>query len=109
MSHRARVVNHGIVAGILEESENGYSFTYDKAYLIDPSTESVCLAMPKQKESYTSEHMFPFFHGLLAEGVTKNLQCRQLKIDENDHFSRLIRTAHSDVIGSVTIEEMGEE
>jgi HipA-like protein len=109
MTRSVKVLNHGVMAGILEQVEDGYRFTYDKAYLADSSRRAICLTMPKQAEIYTSEHMFPFFHGLLAEGVTKDLQCRQLKIDENDHFGRLSRTADSDVIGSVTIEELDEE
>jgi serine/threonine-protein kinase HipA len=95
-----------VLAGILAESDNGYSFRYEKSYLADPHLKAICLTMPKQEEEYTSEDLFPFFHGLLAEGVTKDLQCRTLKIDENDHFGRLLKTTHGDLIGSVTVEEI---
>jgi hypothetical protein len=36
----------------------------------------------------------------------KTIQCRALKIDENDHFTRLLKTSGMDVIGSVTVEEI---
>jgi HipA-like protein len=106
MNRKGRVFNHGVPAGVLEESDNGYSFRYERSYLADPRLKAICLAMPKQEEEYRSDKLFPFFHGLLAEGVTKDLQCRNLKIDENDHFGRLLKTMHGDVIGSVRVEEI---
>ena len=106
MNRKGQVLNHGVPAGILEESNEGYSFRYDKSYLADPGSKAICLTMPKQEEAYISELLFPFFHGLLAEGVTKDLQCRTLRIDENDHFGRLLKTTHGDLIGSVTVEEV---
>ncbi len=88
---------------------NGYTFTYDTNYLALPGSKHISLTMLKQKEPYISEHMFPFFHGLLAEGVTKDLQCRNMRIDGNDHLGRLLKTAHGDLIGSVTIEEVNNQ
>jgi HipA-like protein len=108
MNRKADVFNHGVLAGVLEESDEGYTFTYDKAFLADPRSKAISLAMPKQEAPYTSEHLFPFFHGLLAEGVTKDIQCRNLKIDENDHLGRLLKTTHGDLIGSVTVKEIDQ-
>lgn len=105
---RARVYNFGQLAGCLEEHAEGYRFTYDTDYLMDTDAPPVSLTLPKRSEPYTSPTIFPFFFGLLAEGVTKRIQCRQLKLDEHDHFGRLVKTAHSDVVGSVTIEEADE-
>jgi serine/threonine-protein kinase HipA len=42
---------------------------------------------------------------MLAEGNIKEIQCRDLKIDPDDNFSRLLKTAHSNTIGSVTVKE----
>ncbi len=106
MNRKGRVFNHRVPAGVLEESDEGYSFRYEKTYLAHSSSKAICLTMPKQEEAYTSELLFPFFHGLLAEGVTKDLQCRALRIDENDYFGRLLKTTHGDLIGSVTVEEI---
>ena len=33
----------------------------------------------------------------------------QLKLDEDDHFGRLLKTAGSDTIGEVTVVEESEE
>lgn len=108
MNREGRVFNNGQLAGILAESDSGYSFVYDLKYLADSRAKAICFAMPKRSEHYSSHQLFPFFHGLLAEGVTKELQCRTLRIDEQDYFGRLLRTAHSDVIGSITVESNHE-
>ena len=39
-----------------------------------------------------------------AEGVQKRLQCRSLRIDEEDHFTRLAETCRSGVIGAVWVK-----
>lgn len=107
MSNRAEVYNNGILAGLLEKIEQGeYVFTYDQQYLNDPETSAISLTLPKKKESYRSSVLFPFFFGLLSEGVNKQTQCRLLKIDENDHFTLLLKTANTDTIGSITIKEI---
>ncbi len=108
MNRKGKVLNHGVLAGVLEETETGFSFAYDTAYLRDSEAKPISCTMPKRKELFESKHLFPFFHGLLAEGVTKDLQCRLLKIDERDHFGRLLKTAQNDPIGSVTVEEVHE-
>lgn len=73
---------------------------------VDPTTSAVSVTLPKRPTPHVSPVLFPFFFGLLAEGSTKALQCREFRLDENDHFGRLIKTAHSDVIGTVTVEEV---
>jgi len=109
MNRKGKVFNNGRLAGILSESDSGYIFLYDLEYLADSQTRAICIAMPKRSEPYRSHQLFPFFHGLLAEGVTKELQCRELRIDERDYFGRLLKTARSDAIGSVTVENYEQE
>ena len=106
MNRKAKIFNHGILAGFIEEIADGYKFYYDKQYLMNPHLNSISLLLPKKEDAYFSEYLFPFFHGLLAEGVTKDIQCKMLKLDEEDDFGRLLKTAGSNVIGSVTVEEM---
>jgi serine/threonine-protein kinase HipA len=101
---RARVLQGGVPAGILEELPSGYRFTYDPDYLADAAAPPVSLTLPKRAAPHESPHLFAFFSGLLAEGFLKSLQCRILKIDEQDDFGRLVATAGGDVIGSVTVE-----
>lgn len=60
--------------------------------------------LAKSRAVHRSNVLFPFFYGLLAEGVQKRLQCRGLKIDENDHFTRLAETCRQGVIGAAYVE-----
>jgi serine/threonine-protein kinase HipA len=108
-NRKAEILFNGRHAGTLEELDvangGGYRFTYDRDYLLDEETCPVSLTLPKSKESHLSPILFPFFYGLLAEGRMKELQCRSLKIDESDHFGRLIATGGEDCIGPVTVRK----
>jgi serine/threonine-protein kinase HipA len=103
---KAGVYFHGMLAGYLLKLNNKYSFEYDSNYLADPNNPSISLTLPKRIDPYYSEILFPFFYGLLSEGDNKVLQCRILKIDEADHFTRLIKTAEFDTIGGITLREI---
>ena len=104
---KAEVFHNGILAGILEKQLNGtYSFEYDEVYLQNDQNPSISLTMPRSIKKYESEKLFAFFFGLLSEGVNKNIQCRLLKIDENDHFGRLLLTAQEDNIGAITLKPL---
>lgn len=103
MSRSGKVYCQGKLAGRVEERSDGYRFVYDTAYLALEDAVPVSLTLPLQSDPYDSAVLFPFFYGLLAEGILKDTQCRTLKLDENDHFGRLLRTAGSDTIGDVTV------
>jgi HipA-like protein len=102
---RGKVYCRDHLAGCLEELADGYRFTYDPGYLADSGQPAISLTLPKQKACFESSVLFPFFYGLLAEGVQKEIQCRVLRIDEADDFGRLLRTAGQDTIGAVTVRE----
>lgn len=107
MSKRAEVYNNEILAGLLEKTEQGeYVFTYNDDYLNNPETSAISLTLPKTTQVHHSSVLFPFFFGLLSEGVNKQTQSRLLKIDEKDHFTLLLKTANTDTIGSITIKEL---
>ena len=92
-------------AGYIEYTAAGkYIFTYDDIYYTDEATQSISLTLPKTHKQYESRVLFPFFYGLLAEGVNKDIQCRLLKIDEEDDFTRLLKTAGTDTIGAITVK-----
>lgn len=102
------VMVNGIPAGVLSEEFGEYRFSYNAEYLADASAPPVSLTLPKRPEPYVDDKLFPFFAGLLTEGVTMELQCRQLKLDKNDLFGRLLGTVHGDAIGNVTVVETHE-
>ena len=95
------------MAGILtEETQKSYLFRYDDAYFNNADFPPISLTMPKTKQEYRSEYLFPCFFNMLSEGVNRKLQSFQLRIDENDHFGLLINTAQYDTIGAITIRPL---
>jgi serine/threonine-protein kinase HipA len=101
----AEVYYNGELAGILtEETRNKYRFRYDDAWFVNDNKPPVSLTMPKSRQEYESEYLFPFFFNMLSEGFNKNLQSKLLRIDENDSFGLLLATAQYDTIGAITIK-----
>lgn len=72
-------------AGELTEQvpDRDYTFSYDDNYLHSDGY-SISATLPKRKEPYRSEHLFPFFSNLLPEGANRKVICRALRIDEKD-------------------------
>ena len=101
------VYYNGRLAGYLEKHRpDAYVFKYEDTYFADPNAKAISLTFPKKQQLYTSGTLFSFFSGLLSEGINKRIQCRLLKIDENDDFTRLLKTAGGDTIGAITIKEI---
>ncbi len=92
-------------AGTLKKVDGRFYFEYDEKYLADTKMPSISSTLPKEGKRFESDILFPFFYGLLAEGELKKLQCRLLKIDEKDHFKRLLETAGEDTIGAITVKK----
>jgi len=99
----AYVYDAETLAGELGFDGKVYSFVYDENFL--KHHQAISLTLPKQQEPFLSTTLHPFFSNLLAEGNLKKLQCKKLKIDENDEFTRLLKTATDDTIGTITIRE----
>lgn len=102
---KAAVYYNGVQAGLLEKLKDGYRFEYRPEYAAS-HLPSISLTLPKRLDAYKSKVLFPFFYGMLAEGVNKATQCRELKIDENDHFTRLLKTLNEDSIGAITVKSI---
>ena len=95
-------------AGTLIKERSNYQFIYDEAYLNDSGNRPVSITLPLRKEPYESKMLFPVFTNMLSEGANKRIQCRMLKIDENDYFSLLLATAKNESIGPITIKKIDE-
>lgn len=103
------VYYNGKLAGVLEKkASDHYVFTYTDDYYNDFEMPSVSLTLPKKKQEHQSTVLFPFFAGLLSEGVNKDIQCRLLRIDEEDDYIRLLKTAGDDTIGAITVKEIND-
>jgi serine/threonine-protein kinase HipA len=101
----AYVYVRDVFAGTLLETDFGYAFQYDPAYLEHPETSFVSLTLPKRSEAYTSSSLFSFFDGLIPEGWLLDIVVQNWKIDRNDRFALLLK-ACKDCIGNVSIREV---
>lgn len=91
-------------AGILCETDIGYSFQYDSKYLMKEHASAVSLTLPLQSDPYTSKTLFSFFDGLIPEGWLLKIVTDNWKIDSRDRFGILL-VACKDCIGNVSIKE----
>jgi len=89
-------------AGIIEEIEGGYRFTYDSEFI--KKNKPISVSLPMTKQIYESTNLFSFFLGLLPEGWYLDIVTKKLKIGKNDNFGILLATC-KETIGAVTIEE----
>ena len=106
----AKVYRNGEEIGLLQKDDEGlYLFQYTPHYLQSEDVLSISVHFPLQEEVFSAETLFPFFFNLLAEGAMKEMQCRELKIDPEDHFTRLIKTTEFNTIGSITLKEIRDE
>ena len=108
---KALIKFKGKAAGILEETDEGYEFRYDKEYLADAAAAPVSLTLPLSEKPYKSPVLFPFFDGLIPEGWLLDVALRNTDISELDRFSLLLLCC-KDCIGAVSvipIKEDGDE
>lgn len=104
---QAAVYRNGALVGVLTQyPDRRYEFRYTDEWFQDSALPAISLTLPKSQQVYQSEHLFPFFFNMLSEGVNRQLQSRQLRIDEKDYFGLLLATAGADTIGAVTIKPL---
>ncbi|AEV28808.1 HipA domain-containing protein [Sphaerochaeta pleomorpha str. Grapes] len=93
----------GIFAGVIAETEKGYSFSYAASYLSGPVPHPVSLTLPLQGEAFTSTVFFPFFDGLIPEGWLLEISLETWKLNPRDRMGLLLATC-KDSIGAVSVE-----
>ena len=103
MARSGRVFVRNKQAGIIYETDDGYEYVYDAAYLSDEAALPVSLTMPLSADVYKSNVLFPFFDGLIPEGWLLSVVERNWKIDGRDRFGLLLAVCR-DCIGDVHIE-----
>ena len=101
MSKKANVLYGEQLAGILSETDDGYSFVYDNGYL-DAGGKPVSLTLPLTTGTYSSKVLFPFFDGLIPEGWLLDIATDYWKVNPRDRFALLLATCR-DAIGAVSI------
>lgn len=98
----AAVYYKDILAGRLDETGEGYLFTYDAAYLGTDAAQPVSLTLPLSYKPYHSAQLFPFFDGLIPEGWLLNIASQTWNIKEYDRMGLLLACCR-DCIGAVHI------
>lgn len=103
MSRRAWIYRDDLLAGTLEETEDGQCvFTYLPEYLEQSNSLPVSLTLPLSAEPVATRGLHPFFDGLVPEGWLLDLATRNWKIDPRDRMALLLATC-SDCIGAVRV------
>ena len=105
---QASVYVRDVFAGSLRETDNGYEFAYDKAYLDGTDPLPVSLTLPLTEKTYLSPTLFPFFDGLIPEGWLLGVASRNWKLDRSDRFG-LLMVCCRDCIGDVSVREVRNE
>ncbi|MFH1289048.1 MAG: HipA N-terminal domain-containing protein, partial [bacterium] len=93
---KAKIYFKETLAGLLEETENGYKFVYDIDFI--KNGIPISISLPVREEAFEINELFPFFEGLLPEGWYLDIVSKSLKIDKNDKFGLLLATC-KDTIG----------
>jgi serine/threonine-protein kinase HipA len=105
MSYRkAEIFVEQIKAGILEETDSGYRFSYESEYLALSDAEPVSLTLPLQEKPYESNVLFPFFDGLIPEGWLLEVVEDTWKVNPKDRMGLLLVSC-KDTIGNISVRE----
>ena len=105
---RAEVLLNDRPAGLLEELEGGYRFTYHQDYLKNPKALPVSLSLPLRDEPYEDKRLFPFFDGLIPEGWLLDIAESTWKLNPRDRMGLLLACCR-DCIGAVGVAPISEE
>ncbi|MFA7368958.1 MAG: HipA N-terminal domain-containing protein [Kiritimatiellales bacterium] len=99
---RAEIYLFNRPAGILEEHDQGYRFSYSSEYVSSAGAMPVSLSLPLQHEPYEDKRLFPFFDGLIPEGWLLDLAEKTWKLDPRDRMGLLLACCR-DCIGAVSV------
>ena len=109
MSRKAQIYVDDDLAGILLETNEGtYRFDYNVDYLNQTSKLPVSLTLPKRKDPFLSQTLFPFFDGLIPEGWLLDIALKNWKINPRDRMGLLLHLC-KDCIGNVSVIEVNHE
>ncbi|MFN8339239.1 MAG: HipA N-terminal domain-containing protein [Saprospiraceae bacterium] len=108
MNRSAKVYFHEVFAGVISETDMGYSFQYDKVYLDDTKAKPISKTLPLQSKTYETRVLFPFFDGLIPEGWLLEVAEKNWKLSSKDRFGLLLMCCE-DCIGAVSVINLIEK
>ncbi len=104
----AKIYIYDKYAGLLEETDESYIFTYDEVYLSNKDSQSISLTLPLTNDPYISPILFPFFDGLIPEGWLLEIAERNWKLNQRDRMGLLL-TCCKDTIGAISVIAIKED
>jgi serine/threonine-protein kinase HipA len=90
--------------GKISETDEGYTFEYNKEYLINPHAQAISPTLPLTEKTYRSKTLFAYFDGLIPEGWLLDIAERNWKINYKDRMGLLL-TCCKDCIGAASIKK----
>jgi serine/threonine-protein kinase HipA len=102
MNRTAKVWMYNQYAGVLVETDTGYSFAYNTEYLEWKDAKPISFSFPLQKNEFVSNVLFAFFDGLIPEGWLLAIVEKNWKINEKDRMG-ILMVCCQDCIGAVSI------
>jgi serine/threonine-protein kinase HipA len=93
--------------GKISETDEGYTFEYNKEYLINPNAKAISPTLPLTEKTYRSKTLFAYFDGLIPEGWLLDIAERNWKINYKDRMGLLL-TCCKDCIGAASIKKNEE-
>jgi HipA-like protein len=101
---KAKILYKDEEAGVLTQYDDGsFTFSYNDSWIEDNNKPGISLTLPKSRQGFRSEFLFPFFYNMLPEGSNKQVVCKLNRIDLTDYFGLLMTTARYDSIGAVRV------
>lgn len=108
MNRKGNIFYKDYLAGVIEETETGYRFSYDEEYLSREQKWPISKTLPISANPYTSKTMFPFFDGLIPEGWLLDVAIDNWKLKANDRMGLLLACC-KDCIGAVSVVPFNEK
>jgi serine/threonine-protein kinase HipA len=95
------------LAGLIQETDEGFTFQYDSEYLLNKESKPISLTLPLQQMAYCHRILFPFFDGLIPEGWLLNIAADNWKINKNDRMGLLLACCKN-TVGAVSVHPINE-
>ncbi len=96
------VYKKDILAGKIWEDDKGFSFQYEKEYVLKPIYGTISRTLPLRDEVFFSREILPFFDGLIPEGWLLQIAVDNWKLNPRDRMGLLLSLC-KDCIGDVSI------
>ena len=64
MTDKALVYVNNDLAGYLSKDKQEFTFRYDDLYFLDPKKKAISVTLPKARQEYKSNYLFPFFFNM---------------------------------------------